>query len=100
MGCYPYKDKLDNYTSTGFLCGDLGDPSIVLCRECGFIADILCDYPVGVEKTCDRILCENHSSEIGHDIHYCKAHKKLWDQFVESGGVEYNLRNILPFKSE
>ena len=91
MGCYPYKVK--NYHA-GFLHGNLGEP----CVKCGSLADILCDYPVGVEKTCDRILCGEHSSEIGHDIHYCEAHKKLWDQFVESGGVEYNLRNILPFK--
>ncbi len=100
MICYPYKVKNDYYTGFGFLCGDLGSPSTVLCKECGYLADILCDYPVGDNLTCDRILCEDHSFEIGHNLHYCEAHEKLWQQFVKSGGVEYNLRNILPFKSK
>ena len=34
-----------------FICGNLGPQCI-----CGDLADVLCDYPVGNEKTCDASL--------------------------------------------
>lgn len=45
------------------------------------MADNLCDYPVGEDKTCDRPLCDEHSFTIGTDIHYCKDHAAQWQKW-------------------
>lgn len=60
MGCYAIRE---NGKTIGFICGDLGEH----CIECGAIADSLCDYLVGNDKTCDRHLCEEHAKQIGND---------------------------------
>lgn len=44
--------------------------------------DILCDYPVGYGKTCDRGLCSKHAHEIGKDLHYCEAHYRAWMRYA------------------
>ena len=89
MPCY--YEKTD-YGQT-FLCGDLGSPC-----QCGWVADSLCDYPVGDDKTCDRLMCENCAEEISPNIHYCYEHNKQWEFFVEQGGVNKVLENVTPFK--
>ena len=79
----------------GIVCGDLGPA----CIECGAVAEYLCDYPVGEGKTCDRPLCDAHAERIAPDIHYCPSHSKLWLEFRQSGGVEKELENVIPFKT-
>ncbi|NLC22374.1 MAG: hypothetical protein GX771_10780 [Halomonadaceae bacterium] len=56
------------------LHGDLGEP----CADCGDVGSLLCDYPVGGGKTCDRKLCEAHGNLVGDDIHYCRSHYREW----------------------
>ena len=76
------------------MCGDLGDH----CADCGSVAEILCDYPVGVSKTCDRSMCEDCAKLIGIDTHYCTHHHSEWEEFRLDGGVEKELKNIVPFE--
>ena len=60
-----------------WLCGEaLKDTSV--CRVCGDLATVLCDYPVGNDKTCDSALCEKHSYSIIGDIDYCNEHATEW----------------------
>ena len=51
---------------SGFICGDLGDH----CTNCGTVSDVLCDFPVGDGKTCDRAICEECAHEVAPDVHY------------------------------
>lgn len=81
---------------TIFVCGDLGEH----CADCSDLGTLLCDYPVGDGKTCDRPMCEEHAHEIGHELHYCEAHNKMWEAFKESGGVDAALKNVIAFKPE
>lgn len=79
-----------------FVCGDLG----AHCGDCMAVGDLLCDYPVGEGKTCDRPMCGDHGHEIGPDLHYCAAHYKMWTDFKERGGVDAALKNVIAFKGE
>jgi hypothetical protein len=54
-----------------WMCGD-GHPE-PLC-ECGRITDLLCDYPMGRGKTCDKPMCAEHAFEIAEDKHLCLIH--------------------------
>lgn len=81
-------------SAVGFICGDLGEP----CADCGAVAQHLCDYPVGRGKTCDRNLCEFDGVEIAPDIHYCRPHFKMWEEFRDSGGVTRTLGNVTPYR--
>lgn len=67
-----------------FICGRLGPH----CAEenCGRVGDLLCDYPVGDGKTCDRPLCPSHATEVGPDLHYCIAHAEEWWKFRAGKG--------------
>ena len=67
-----------------FICGDLGPH----CSYCGDVGELLCDYPVGNEKTCDRPVCENHATEVADNIHYCHSHYQQWMEFIKSGGAD------------
>lgn len=77
----------------GILCGDLGPP----CACCGAVADFLCDYPVGEDKTCDRQLCIHCAAELAPQLHYCPSHLVQWRQFEASGGVRRVLENVTPY---
>lgn len=88
-----YKTAKRDDTGMMFLCGDLGEH----CVDCADVATILCDYPVGEEKTCDRHICDEHATRIGLDIHYCPDHYSEWKKFKDGGGVEKTLGNIVPF---
>ena len=91
MPCYSKYDE----NGTIFLRGDLGPK----CNEdgCNWVAEFLCDYPVGDEKTCDRHLCNDHAIEIAPNVHYCSAHHDEWVKFRDSGGVKKVLENVIPF---
>ena len=52
--------------------------------SCGYVADYLCDWPVGDGKTCDLPLCEVCAHEIGDDKHACEIH---WHEFQHRTGV-------------
>jgi hypothetical protein len=42
--------------------------------ECGRIADLLCDYPIGRGKTCDLGLCPEHAFAVAEEKHLCLLH--------------------------
>lgn len=92
MPCYVKKTD----DGTTFICGEFGGH----CSICADAASILCDFPVGDGKTCDRNLCENHANLIGNDLHYCVDHYQEWRNFVDSGGVSKNLKNVIAIGSE
>lgn len=79
-----------------FLRGELGQH----CADCSWVGDTLCDYPVGHDKTCDRVMCEDHGIEVAPDVHYCAAHYAEWCAFRDSGGVSERLQNVIAFKHE
>lgn len=60
-------------SSIMWMCGDAFDNTDV-CRICGHIAEKLCDYPVGNDKTCDSALCHDHTINIKGEIDYCPEH--------------------------
>ena len=91
---YPEEELPDGTKIT--VCGE--NANFEICAECGQIADILCDFPIGGEKTCDRKLCEKCAVEIAPNLHYCKPHFEMWKKFEESGGVKNVLENVIPFK--
>jgi len=88
--------KSNSAGSRVFICGDLGKH----CADCSGFGDFLCDYPVGNNKTCDRLMCTDHKHEISPDIHYCDTHYKMWMEFRNNGGVDEALKNVIAFKSE
>lgn len=92
MPCYT------GFTSGGdqfFICGDLGPH----CADhrCADVGTNLCDYPVGEDKTCDMPICDSHAFEAAPNVHYCPGHALMWREFVVSGGVERELKNVVPF---
>lgn len=80
----------------GFLCGNLGPP----CTKCGGVAGILCDFPVGDGKTCDRSLCKVCAHKVAPDTDYCTDHYAMWDAFEKSGGVTKLLENVVPYRKK
>lgn len=80
-----------------FLCGDLGPH----CGDsrCADVSENLCDFPVSDGKICDMPLCHRHSFEVAPNMHYCPAHTTMWREFKESGGVQRELENVVPYKS-
>jgi hypothetical protein len=46
-----------------FICGE----SIEACSICGFLAEHLCDFPMGKGKTCDAPLCREHAIPAGEE---------------------------------
>lgn len=93
MSCY--SGFLEN-GAPYIICGKLGPH----CAECQGLAENLCDYPVGKEKTCDRHICRQHSNEISPNLHYCTAHFIMWKDFKLSGGVKKELENVVPYKEK
>ena len=79
-----------------FMCGEKM-LQLDVCADCRYVADILCDYPVGDGLTCDRNLCADCAVEVAPNLHYCKPHFEMWKQFKESGGVRDVLQNVVPF---
>lgn len=92
MPCYVMYDA--QRKPVGHICGDLGPH----CADCGDAGANLCDYPVGSGKTCDRSICEYHSHEVAPNMHYCGQHHAEWRAFRESGGVEAELQNVVPYR--
>ena len=57
--------------------GDFGPA----CFDCAGVSDVLCDWPIAKGKTCDRGICEECAPPVAPDLHYCKSHRALWEQF-------------------
>lgn len=93
MPCYTFFGKNGE---TVFLCGDLGPHCF--SENCADVSAFLCDFPVSSGRTCDLPLCASHAYEVAPNIHYCPAHLILWNEFRESGGVQHELENVLPYK--
>ena len=94
-----YQNLIKQFPSTPhvvFWNAELGEN----CTDCAGFGDYLCDYPVGDDKTCDRIMCNDHAKEISNDLHYCEAHYEEWRAFRDGGGVERILSNVIAFKHE
>ena len=80
MPCYRiFKDG----HPVGFICGRLGPQ----CTVCGSVSDVLCDFPVGEDQSCDRKICENCATKVGPDTHYCRDHAEMWATYVCSCGA-------------
>lgn len=92
----PYYVKDEGVRGKIWMRGELG----AHCADCAWVGDLLCDYPVGEGKTCDRAMCDDHAHEVGADIHYCAAHHAEWCRFRDSGGVSEHLKNVIAFKHE
>ena len=45
------------------------------CRHCTRPSTRLCDFPVGVGKTCDIPICDACATPVGPDRDYCLIHK-------------------------
>ena len=93
MPCYTIRLKDGTH---GFMCGKLGPHCAA--EKCGGISEILCDYPVSEERTCDLPLCASHAYEVAPNVHYCPGHFALWLEFSKNGGVERELANVVPYK--
>ncbi|MFG0772834.1 hypothetical protein ACF8PD_13500 [Vibrio plantisponsor] len=72
----------------GHVCGEgvgIDDWEFPVCSGCGNNypkqVDFLCDFPVGDEKTCDRLLCHSCARVVGKDMHYCETHYQEWKEF-------------------
>jgi hypothetical protein len=64
-----------------------------------YLSDNLCDYPVGNEKTCDRLIYEDRYNPIAPNVQFSDAHYSEWRKFVENGGVK-ELENVIAFGFE
>lgn len=93
MPCYSTRDRQGN--RKGFICGNLGPH----CVDCGAVADVLCDFPVGKGKTCDRTICEHCAHLVAENTDYCEQHARIWREFKESGSLEKELKKVVPFKN-
>jgi hypothetical protein len=38
--------------------------------------DLLCDFPVGDGRTCDRRICRRHGTRVGPNKDYCITHPR------------------------
>jgi hypothetical protein len=84
------EDKYGNKTRV-FIYGRLG----AHCSKCSAVGTLLCDFPVGDEKTCDASLCVRHGTEIAADIHYCPGHLEQWKEWRKTSGVDDALQNVV-----
>jgi hypothetical protein len=81
-------EELKGFESSDmWICGQDIEP-LDACK-CGFVADRLCDYPIGDGKTCDLPLCADCARSVGDDTDLCEIH---WHEFQHRAGV----RRIFP----
>lgn len=73
------------------VCGDLGKH----CSDCMRPAENLCDYPVGDDITCDRVICDKHSNTVGDNMHYCSQHYQQWREYLKNGDHNAKLLDVL-----
>ena len=94
------KEKSYDPNAVMFFCGSMEGYEYCNHSNCIGFNDFLCDYPVGDGKTCDYAMCEDHSYQIGEDLHYCQTHYDLWmaqkpkELHVEETAIGYLVDNI------
>lgn len=93
MPCYIERGKDGG---TYFLCGKLGPHCAA--EKCAAVSGFLCDFPVAKGRTCDVPLCASHAYEIAPNIHYCPGHLAVWQEFKDSGGLQRELENVVPYR--
>lgn len=74
------KQKYYDPNAVVFMCGSMEGLEYCNHTDCIGFNEFLCDYPMGDGKTCDYGMCDEHSYQIGEDLHYCKTHYELWLQ--------------------
>lgn len=57
-------DEVVEFSGEGFISGDAIQP----CGQCHYLAEYLCDWPMGKGKTCDAPLCDDHALPAGCDL--------------------------------
>lgn len=62
----------------GEIVGFVHGEKLKACSECGIIADNLCDFPIGNNKTCDALLCDMHAHPIAENKHLCPIHSAIF----------------------
>lgn len=72
------KQKYYDPHAVVFMCGSMEGFEYCSHTSCIGFNVFLCDYPMGDGKTCDYGMCEDHSHQIGEDLHYCQTHYQLW----------------------
>ena len=65
-------------TMVGFVCSRGRQPR-KLCHYCGKPAMVLCDYPLGNGKTCDKPMCNSCRTKIGPNLDVCREHRNPAD---------------------
>jgi hypothetical protein len=66
----------DGNGAVAILCGSR--PRAKRCA-CGQPSTLLCDWPIGGGKTCDRPMCASCATEVGPDKHLCAGHRNNYD---------------------
>lgn len=46
----------------------------LFCYICGQSATVLCDAVKGIDQTCNRPMCRDHSHNVGKDADVCQEH--------------------------
>ncbi len=44
---------------------------------CGKVAALLCDWPIGGGKTCDKPVCQDCAVKGGPNVDFCPSHERL-----------------------
>lgn len=88
-----YEEMAKRFEGTRiFICGDLGPH----CTDCAAPSDVLCDYPVGDGKTCDRPMCSDHAYHVSTDTDYCRDHSIMWQEYLASERGYDVLHDVTP----
>lgn len=89
---YPFSRTDEAFLNevVGALPGDgpifsCGGPAAEVC-PCGYLSDILCDFPIGRGKTCDMRLCPDCAQHIGEDRDLCAIH---WSMFSKDNPLPH-----------
>lgn len=87
MGCQVIHGQTgDGGEFTAFVCsrgrGRRSNMGLCLVNGCATPAEVLCDWPVGQGKTCDRKLCRRCAKRVGDNLDYCPGH---WIESLERG---------------
>ncbi len=64
---------------TVIVCGPRGRSSPCQVEGCSKPHTVLCDGNVGIRKTCDMRLCNDHRAHVGPDRDLCPNHTQQTD---------------------
>lgn len=66
-----------------FICGE----SVVNCQFCIYVADFLCDWPMGKGKTCDAPLCSEHALPVTANLDALRPDDLTRKRDPEAGAI-------------